>query len=163
MEQGKSINPQSESDIKSLKEGLKLLKKRPENFGDCVAHARLEFEKLFNHDIKQLLHVYPLGAKTKEGSPFWSLPKRPPQPTEFDKENLVHCSFINSLACLFARMFFVEIPSKTPRVEAFKRECGEKASNIKVPDFKPDVEKAKSIQNSVDNAKKNKKKEEGQE
>lgn len=140
-----------------------MLKKRPENFGDCIAFARLEFEKVFNHDIKQLLYVYPLDAKTKEGSNFWSLPKRPPQPTDFNKQNLVHCSFVNSLACLFARMFFVVIPSETPRTEDFKRECGEMASMVKVPDFKPDAGKAKSIQNSVDNAEKDKKKEEGQE
>ena len=49
----------------------------------------MRFEKLFNHDIKQLLHVYPLDAKTKDGNLFWSLPKRPPVPVDFDKENML--------------------------------------------------------------------------
>ena len=67
-----------------LKEGFKMLKKRPKNFMDCIEDARKKFEKAFNHDIRQLLHVYPLDAKTKEGSSFWSLPKRPPVLIEFD-------------------------------------------------------------------------------
>lgn len=68
----------------AFKEGLDLLKERPKTFEDCVAYARLQFEKYFNHDVKQLLHVYPLDAKTKEGNPFWSLPKRPPTPLVVD-------------------------------------------------------------------------------
>jgi len=28
----------------------------------------------------QLLYTYPLEAKTKDGKPFWKLPKRPPTP-----------------------------------------------------------------------------------
>lgn len=36
----------------ALKEGLVLLEERPKNFEDCVAYARLQFEKLFNHDVK---------------------------------------------------------------------------------------------------------------
>lgn len=52
LDQGTNINPTSTQDIVSLKEGLKLLRKRPKNFMDCVEYARLRFEKLFNHDIK---------------------------------------------------------------------------------------------------------------
>ena len=102
----------STQDIVSLKEGLKLLRKKPMQFMDCVEYARLRFEKLFNHDIKQLLHVYPLDAVTKDGNPFWTLPKRPPTPIEFDKTNDLHCTFITSMACLRATMFFVEIPNE---------------------------------------------------
>ena len=48
-----------------------------------------------------------------------------------------------------AKIFNVEIPSKTPRSEEFKKEVGEIASKIKVPEFVPDDEKAKEIQDSV--------------
>lgn len=51
----------------------------------------MKFEKLFNHDVRQLLHVYPLDAKTKEGAPFWSLPKRPPTPIDFTPTDPLHC------------------------------------------------------------------------
>ena len=95
-----------------MKEGLKLLRKRPSNFTDCVEYARMRFEKMFNHDIRQLLHVYPLDAVTKDGNPFWTLPKRPPQPIVFDKTSDLHCTFITSMACLRAKMFYIEIPSE---------------------------------------------------
>jgi hypothetical protein len=124
---------------------VKLLEKRPLNFADCLSYARLKFEKLFNHDIRQLLHVYPLDSKTKEGAPFWSLPKRPPTPIEFDAKNILHCQFINSIACLRANVFKIEIPSQSPRHEYFKKECGLLASKVIVPAFIPNDEKAKEI------------------
>jgi hypothetical protein len=34
--------------------------------------------------------VYPLDKQTKEGRPFWSLPKRPPTPIEFDPKVEMH-------------------------------------------------------------------------
>jgi len=60
------------------------------------------------------------------------------------------------MACLRARIFFIEIPSKTPRSEDFRKECGELASAIKLPAFVPNDEKAKEIQASVDKAAKSK-------
>jgi hypothetical protein len=91
--------------------------------------------------------VYPLDSKTKEGAAFWSLPKRAPVPIEFDKSNMLHCSFVTSLSCLFATIFFVEIPAKekTPRSDEFKKHCGELASAFITPDFKPNEAKAKEI------------------
>ena len=52
LEEGTKINPQSQQDVVSLRDGLKMLKKRPRSFMDCVHFARLRFEKLFNHEIK---------------------------------------------------------------------------------------------------------------
>jgi len=92
------------------------------------------------------MHVYPLDAVTKDGTPFWTLPKRPPTPILFDKNSELHCTFITSLACLRANMFFVAVPSKEPRTESFKKECGEIASQISPPDFVPNEEKARAIQ-----------------
>lgn len=111
-----------------MQEGLKMLQKRPKNFNDCIEYARKRFEKYFSKDIKQLLHVYPLETKTKEGTLFWSLPKRPPTPSLFDKNDALHCIFVASLACLRATVYFVPIPTKTPRTEEFRKHCGEIAS-----------------------------------
>lgn len=136
----------STQDIVSLKEGMKLLKKRPNNFMDCVEYARMRFEKLFNHDIRQLLHVYPLDAVTKDGNPFWTLPKKPPTAIDFDKTSDLHCTFITSMACLRARMFYIQLPSETPRTDEFKKDCGEIASGFTPPAFIANEDKAKAIQ-----------------
>ena len=104
----------------SLKKTLKFLKKKPSTFDDCITYARQKFEKYFNHDIKQLLHVYPLDKQTKEGHYFWTLPKRPPTPVEFDVNNQLHCQFVSSLACLRANLFKIPIPSDKPRSDDFK-------------------------------------------
>ncbi len=61
----------------------------------------------------------------------------------------MHCQFITAMACLRANIFKVEIPSKTPRTEDFRRHCGLEATKFKVPDFVPNDEKAKEIQESV--------------
>jgi len=52
----------------------------------------------------------------------------------------------------------VKIPSDKPRSDAFRLDCGEMASLIKVPAFVPNDQKAKEIQSSVE--KENKKDEE---
>lgn len=156
--QKKEVEFVSQQDIQMLKEGVKMLKKRPVTFDDCIEWSRLKFEKLYNHDMKQLLHTYPLDCKTKEGALFWSLPKRAPTPVVFDAKDILHCSFIASTACLRATVFFVEIPSKEPRSEAFKFEVGAKAATIKVPDFVPNDEKSKAMQDEVDKNTKSKEK-----
>lgn len=165
LEEGENINPVKQADIVTLKEGLRLLRKRPINFNSCLEYARKRFEKYFNHDVKQLLHVYPLDAKTKEGTLFWTLPKRAPMPIEFDANEILHCTFITSMACLFAQMFYIEIPSKTPRTDEFRKQCGLKASAFKQPDFVPNDDKAKSIAKQIAAADKDKDKaeEEGKE
>lgn len=116
---------------------------------DCVEFARIKFEKLFNHAMKQLIYTYPLDKKNEDGQLFWSLPKRPPRPLDFNKDDLLHCSFISALACLRANIFKVEIPDKNPRSDAFKKLVGSQASQIKVPEFVPDDSKAKEIEQSV--------------
>ena len=95
------------------------------------------------------MHVYPIDAKTKDGNLFWTLPKRPPVPVDFDPNNLLHCQFVSSLACLKAKMFQIEIPSKAPRSDAWRKEIGAYAAQAKVPDFVPDDEKAKEIHAQV--------------
>ena len=126
------------------------MKDRPKNFDDCIKFARKSFEHYFNHAVKQLLHVYPLDSKTKDGSPFWTLPKRPPTPLIYDHDNILHLNFICSTACLQATIFKIKIGSDKPRSDEFKKEVGLKASKIKVDEFVPDETAAKEIQDSVD-------------
>ena len=55
-------------DVKGILESISdSLSNRPYNFEDCIKWARLEFEKKFNHDIKQLLFNFPKDAKTSNG------------------------------------------------------------------------------------------------
>jgi len=100
--------------------------------------------------MKQLLHVYPLDRKTKDGNLFWSLPKRPPTPVEFDQKNMLHCTFIASMACLRATVWHIEIPGEKHRSDDFRLYCGEAASSFKPPEFIPNDEKAKEIEQSVE-------------
>lgn len=93
--------------------------------------------------------MYPLDTKTKEGNLFWSLPKRPPTPIEFDENNMLHCAFISANACLRANVFKIEIPSKTPRTDNFKKQVGLMAKAFKPPTFVPDDSKANEIKKSV--------------
>jgi hypothetical protein len=53
------------------------------------------------------------------------------------------------MACLRATVFKIEIPSKTPRTEDFKKYCGLEATKFSVPEFVPNDEKAKEIEASV--------------
>mmetsp|Transcript_19576 Transcript_19576/g.30115 ORF Transcript_19576/g.30115 Transcript_19576/m.30115 type:complete len:263 (+) Transcript_19576:16463-17251(+) len=161
LEEGKAVNPIGSQDVLAFKEGLSFLEERPTSFQECVAYARKEFEKYFNHDLRQLLHVYPLEAKTKEGNLFWSLPKRPPQPKTFDPENLLHQQVVAAIACLRATVFKITIPSDKPRSDEFRSLIAKQAADVKVAEFVPDESAAKEIQDSVDkNDKENEEEEE---
>jgi len=74
------------------------------------------------------MHVYPLDTKSKDGTLFWTLPKRPPTPLDYDKTNPLHYQFIASMTCLRAVIFKIPIPSETPRSEDFRKELGEIAA-----------------------------------
>ena len=56
----------------------KMIKYKPDTFDDCIAEAVRKFYSYFRNNVRQLLFTYPLDMKTKEGKPFWQLPKRPP-------------------------------------------------------------------------------------
>lgn len=96
------------------------------------------------------MHVYPLDAQTKEGAPFWSLPKRPPTPVVFNSSDALHLSFLAAMACLRATIFKVKIPNDKPRSQAFKKELGEMGDKVPVSEFKVDESAAKEIQDDVD-------------
>lgn len=142
------------SDLKQLKEAVKLVKGQPKTFDDCVAYAITKFYKYFRNDIIQLLHTYPLDIKTKDGEPFWKLPKRPPQPImQFDPKDIRHARVVTAIAVLKAKNYGIEYP-KSFREDKVRFEIAEQAAKIKVPDFVPDTKKAQEIMKQVEQAEK---------
>lgn len=79
-----------------------LLTDRPTSFEQCIAWARLEFEKHYGNQIKQLLFNFPPGMLTSTKAPFWSGTKRQPQPLEFDANDSEHLAFVIAAANLRA-------------------------------------------------------------
>jgi len=128
---------------------VSLLKKKPTNFDDCISYARQKFQKYFVNDIRQLLYTYPIDSKTKEGKPFWSLPKRPPVERIFDPSNELHADFVAACACLRAKTFNIPVP-KDARTPEGKKKIAEEAAKVKVKDFQPSADKAKEIASEVD-------------
>ena len=72
----------------TLENVLGCLAQRPQNFFDCIAWARLQFERLFRNNIEQLLYNFPPDAVTSSGQPFWSGTKRCPTPIVFDPDHV---------------------------------------------------------------------------
>ncbi|ANB14591.1 E1 ubiquitin-activating protein UBA1 [Sugiyamaella lignohabitans] len=108
-----------------------LVSDRPLTFEQCIAWARLEFEKKFNNDIQQLLYNFPKDAVTSTGTPFWSGPKRAPTPLKFDINNEDHFNFIVAGANLHA--FNYGLKSDVSTREEYTRVL----QTISVPEFKP--------------------------
>ena len=79
-----------------------LVTDKPHNFDDCIVWARRQFESKYNNDIQQLLYNFPKDCTTSSGAPFWSGPKRAPDPLRFDASNPTHMGFIIAAAHLHA-------------------------------------------------------------
>ncbi|KAL4075784.1 hypothetical protein J3A83DRAFT_4356971 [Scleroderma citrinum] len=79
-----------------------LVTNRPLTFEECIVWARLQFEDKFNSTIRQLLHSLPKDHLTSTGQPFWSGPKRAPDPLTFDSSDPTHLAFIIAAANLHA-------------------------------------------------------------
>ena len=130
-------------DIKGTLENIaNYLNKRPYSFSDCIKWARLEFENKYNHDIYQLLYNFPPDAKTSNGAPFWSGPKRTPTPLTFDINNPDHFHFIVSGANLMAYVYGLKAPQasfedyekvlKQIKIEPFAPKAGVKIAETDV-------------------------------
>lgn len=142
-----------QSEIKTLNECYKLLKKRPGNFDDCILYSIRKFYKYFRDDVMQLMYTYPLDAKTKNGEPFWKLPKRPPTPiNEFNPEDILQCTFVVSYAVMLAKIFGLPFP-KGFRTDKERLEIGKLASKVKIEPFVPSDKKAKSIMSDTEKKK----------
>ena len=108
-----------------------LVTEKPTSFDDCIEWARTQFEKQYNNAIQQLLFNFPKDSQTSTGQPFWSGPKRAPDPLKFDPENPTHYTFVLAGANLHA--FNYNIPSLTDRSHILSV-----LNAMIVPDFKPD-------------------------
>ena len=65
-----------------------LVTNKPLTFEECIVWARLQFERDYNNDIRQLLFSLPKDATTSTGQPFWSGPKRAPDPLVFNSNDV---------------------------------------------------------------------------
>lgn len=109
-----------------------LVAKRPTSIDDCAVWARMQFDKLFNADIRQLLHTFPADSVDKNGVPFWSGTKRAPSPVEFDAADPMHVEFIVAATCLRAANYGLRVSS-----EEGANHIMSVASGVMVPEFQP--------------------------
>ncbi|KAK4706052.1 ubiquitin-activating enzyme E1, partial [Phenoliferia sp. Uapishka_3] len=107
-----------------------LVENKPLGFDECIVWARQQFEIEFGNEIKQLLHSLPKDLMTKEGTPFWSGPKRAPEPLAFDYNNQTHLDFIIAAANLHA--FNYGLKGETDAA-VFKKTL----DTVSLPDFVP--------------------------
>ncbi|KAK9481369.1 hypothetical protein V1514DRAFT_300802 [Lipomyces japonicus] len=119
-------------DQKSILETIQsyLVTSKPLTFDECIVWARLEFERKYNNEIQQLLYNFPKDAVTSSGSPFWSGPKRAPNPLVFDYNNPTHIEFVIAAANLHAFNYGLKGSSDAA---LFKKVL----DNIIVPEFSP--------------------------
>lgn len=102
VEQTLKQNPDIKGTLANIRD---YLVDRPYSFDDCIRWARNLFEEKFNHEILQLLHNFPVDAKTSAGAPFWSGAKRAPTPLKFDINNPDHYNFVVGGANLLAFIY----------------------------------------------------------
>lgn len=102
------------------------------NFEECVRVAREMLQDSFYNTISQLLHNFPADYATKDGTPFWSGPKRAPTPCIFDANDDTHLNYIVSAANLMASVLGVPQNRNQEQVRAIVR-------NIQVKPFVPRV------------------------
>ncbi|KAF8742413.1 hypothetical protein AX14_004632 [Amanita brunnescens Koide BX004] len=79
-----------------------LVTNKPLTFDECIVWARLQFERDYNNDIRQLLFSLPKDAVTSTGQPFWSGPKRAPDPLTFNSNDSLHLQYVIAAANLHA-------------------------------------------------------------
>jgi ubiquitin-activating enzyme E1 len=121
-------------DVKGTLESISdSLNNRPYSFEDCIKWARLEFEKKFNQEIKQLLFTFPEDATTSTGTPFWSGAKRAPRPLDFDINNPEHFHFVVGGANLRAYVYGL----KGDQGEPDKNFYSKVLSEVKIEPFSP--------------------------
>ncbi|VDB90166.1 unnamed protein product [Peniophora sp. CBMAI 1063] len=107
-----------------------LVTDKPLTFEECIVWARMQFEEKYNYSIRQLLYSLPKDAVTSSGQPFWSGPKRAPEPLVFNSSDPTHLAYIIAAANLHA--FNYGLRGETdPNI--FKKI----ADAVVVPEFQP--------------------------
>lgn len=109
-----------------------LITEKPLSFDDCIVWARQQFEKEYNNAIKQLLYNFPKGSTTSSGAPFWSGPKRAPDPLKFDAANRTHLGFVIAASHLHAFNYGIKSSSNIPDSHYLKV-----MDNMIIPEFSP--------------------------
>lgn len=122
-------------DIKSILETINqyLTTDKPYTFEDCIKWARLQFEQKFANDIKQLLYNFPKDAVTSKGEPFWTSPKRAPEPLVFDINDPNHFEFITGAANLLAYVYGLKGDGPTADKEYYAKVL----STVDIPEWSP--------------------------
>ena len=94
--------------LQKIKTFISLLKHA--TYEECVRISREMLQESFHNQIAQLLHNFPLDYTTKDGTPFWSGPKRAPTPANFDVNDPVHLEYVLAGANLMA--FILGLPQE---------------------------------------------------
>lgn len=141
---------QSGADLEGekLAKAVKVLRKWPQCFEDCIQFAWKKFHKLFSSDPKRLMHVYPADARTSDGKLFWTLPKRPPTAVIFSVDIEEHVEFLLSAACLKARVSGIQMPSVS--LPELRGKIVEIARHFPIKQFQLSQEQASAIRAQVD-------------
>lgn len=108
-----------------------LVTDRPLSFDDCITWGRRRFESHYNNKIQQLLYNFPKDSTTSTGTPFWTGPKRAPEPLRFSHKNPSHFDFIKAAANL--RAFNYNIGGTEIGDDEFRRVL----DSMTVPEFSP--------------------------
>ncbi|BEJ01563.1 hypothetical protein CcaverHIS631_0602450 [Cutaneotrichosporon cavernicola] len=85
-----------------LKQIERYLVQRPTTFAECVQWARLQYQNSYDNDISQLLYNLPKDQVNSNGTPFWSGPKRAPDPLEFNIDDELDFAYLVAAANLHA-------------------------------------------------------------
>jgi len=109
-----------------------LKNERALTFEDCVQWARMLFEKQYNNAIQQLLYNFPKDAVSSSGTPFWSGPKRAPDPLKFDAENPTHFALLEAATNLHAFNYNINVKGRG------KADYIQALDSMIIPDFSPD-------------------------
>lgn len=123
---------QAGNEIPTL-EGIRdyLVTEKPQTFDDCIVWARKQFENEYNNAIQQLLYNFPKDSTTSSGAPFWSGPKRAPDPLQFDASNSTHMGFVVAAAHLHAFNYGIKGDGVT------SKHVREVMENMIIPEFSP--------------------------
>ncbi|BFZ56654.1 E1 ubiquitin-activating protein [Savitreella phatthalungensis] len=119
-------------DQRAILETIKsfLVTHKPLTFEECIAWARFEFEKTYNHNIRQLLYRFPKDSVTSTGTPFWSGPKRAPTPLAFDVNDPIHFAYVVAGANLHAFNYGLKGEASA---EVYRKVL----STIEIPEWQP--------------------------